>query len=87
MSYKERIFNLVREQLGLPRDYKLDEDTTPRFLHMSGLDTTFLYKEIEHTLKVRVPEHFNLRRLGDLVDYVRDTLEMPIRQLHQRPST
>lgn len=74
MSVEEKVIGIVSEQLGVPKDEVVRENSFVDDLKADSLDVVELVMEFEDEFDVTIPDddYEKLRTVGDAIDYIEE---------------
>ena len=74
MSVEEKVFEIVSEHLGAPREEVYQESAFSDDLKADSLDIVELLMEFEEEFDVTIPDedYEKIRTVGDAIDYIEE---------------
>jgi len=74
VSVEEKVIGIVSEQLGVPKDEVVRENSFVDDLKADSLDVVELVMEFEDEFDVTIPDddYEKLRTVGDAIDYIEE---------------
>ena len=74
MSVEEKVIGIVSEQLGVPKEEVVRENSFVDDLKADSLDVVELVMEFEDEFDVTIPDddYEKLRTVGDAIDYIEE---------------
>ncbi len=72
MQTFDKICTLIREQLGLDKDFPITEKTTIQDIDADSLDVAEFFMTLEDTFDVEIPEEaeFKVHTMGDVANLI-----------------
>ncbi len=76
-SVKDRVIEIVCEQMGQPKDKVSEETSFINDLGADSLDTVELVMELEDEFDLNIPdeEAENIRTVGDAIKYIEENMK------------